>query len=75
MYQLAPIGPALDFTMKSGPNQTPQSLREQAERAFRLAAATTDASAHDALMLYGQELIAKAERIEGGPAKPDDPAS
>jgi hypothetical protein len=50
--------------MKNWPNDTPQSLRERADRAFRLASGTTDASAHDALMLYGQELLAEADRIE-----------
>jgi hypothetical protein len=50
--------------METCPHDTPQSLRERADRAFRLAGATADTSAHDALMLYGQELLAEAERIE-----------
>jgi hypothetical protein len=51
-------------------NDNPQAMRERAERAFRLASTTTDDSAHDALILYGQELLAEAERIE---AEPKDP--
>ena len=51
-------------------NDNPQAMRERAERAFRLASTTNDDSAHDALILYGQELLAEAERIE---AEPKDP--
>jgi len=58
--------------MEKLPNDSPKSLRERAERAFRLASATMDASAHDALMLYGQELLAEAERIESAPEQPQD---
>lgn len=58
--------------MNKWPNDSPKSLRERAERAFRLASATTDASAHDALMLYGHELMAEAERIEGAAEPPDE---
>jgi hypothetical protein len=60
--------------METWPNDTPQSLRERADRAFRRASSTTDASAHDALMLYGQELLAEAERIECGADEPDEAA-
>jgi hypothetical protein len=60
--------------MKDLPNDTPMSLRERADRAFRLASSTTDTSAHDALMLYGQELLAEAERIECGAEEPDESA-
>jgi hypothetical protein len=42
----------------------PLWLRKLAERAFRLASTTTDRSACEALTLYGQELLAKAEKIE-----------
>jgi hypothetical protein len=35
-----------------------------------LASGTTDASAHDALVLYGQEWLAEADRIEST-AEPD----
>ena len=55
-----------DPGMKNRPNDTPQALRERAEHAFRLAEGTTDTSAHDALLFYGQELLAEAERIESG---------
>jgi hypothetical protein len=34
-----------------------------AERARRLASETLDASVHDALTLYGQELLARAEKL------------
>jgi hypothetical protein len=60
--------------MEKLPHETVQTLREKAERAFRLAAATTDVSAHDALMLYGQELLAEVERIESVPEPPDESA-
>jgi len=44
--------------------QTPQKFRDDAERCFRLASTITDASAHDALMGYGRELLDRAERME-----------
>jgi hypothetical protein len=43
---------------------TPQLLREEAERNFRLAAATFDAAIHDALMACCQELLDRARRME-----------
>jgi hypothetical protein len=61
---LESFGLALESLMKSQPNDTPQSLRERADRAFRLAASTADAAAHHALLLYGQGLLAEADRIE-----------
>jgi hypothetical protein len=64
MYHAARRSRALESVMENWPDDTPQSLRERADRAFRLASGTTDASAHDALMLYGQELLAEADRIE-----------
>ncbi len=44
--------------------QTPQKLRDDAERCFRLANTINDARAHDALMEYGRELLDRAERVE-----------
>ena len=44
---------------KSG--DSPDALREKAERCFRLASGTTDERAHDALVAYGLELLEKAE--------------
>jgi hypothetical protein len=43
----------------TGPDDSPEHLR-----AFRLAETTLDTSARDALTLYGQELLARAEAIE-----------
>jgi len=43
---------------------TPQLLREEAERNFRLAVATLDAAVHDALMACCQELLDRARRME-----------
>jgi len=43
---------------------TPQSLRQKAEQAFRLASQTLDTAVHDALMLHSQELLSRAERME-----------
>jgi hypothetical protein len=39
-------------------------LREMAERAFQLASRATDQTARDALLFYGQELLAKAKKAE-----------
>jgi hypothetical protein len=44
-------------------NDTVQ-LREMAERAFQLASRATDQTARDALLFYGQELLAKAKKAE-----------
>jgi hypothetical protein len=44
--------------------QTPQKLRDDAERCFRLANTINDVRAHDALMEYGRELLDRAERME-----------
>ena len=46
---------------KSG--DTPDMLREKAERCFRLANATTDERAHDALVAYGDELLEEARAL------------
>ena len=45
-------------------NDDPERLRETAARALRLADQTEDTSAHDALALYGLELLARAAKIE-----------
>jgi hypothetical protein len=50
--------------MEDWPNSSPRSLREQAEKCFRLAQGTTDDRTHDALVTYGEELWARAERME-----------
>ena len=43
---------------------TPQLLREEAERHFRLAVVTFDAAIHDALMARCQEFLDRARRME-----------
>jgi len=68
MYRAGRRSRALESVMETWPNDTPRSLRERADREFRLASGTTDASAHDALVLYGQELLAEADRIENAAA-------
>jgi hypothetical protein len=47
---------------------TPQLLREEAERNFRLAVATFDAAIHDGLMACCQELLDRARRTESAAA-------
>lgn len=47
---------------KSG--DTPDKLREKAERCFRLAYGTTDEQARATLITYGDELLAKAKALE-----------
>ena len=54
----------LDFAMNNAVDNESVRLREMAERALRLASTTTDQAAHDALMLYAQELLAKVEKLE-----------
>jgi hypothetical protein len=49
--------------------QTPQKLRDDAERCFRLASTITDASAHDALIEYGRGLLDRAEGTEAAPRR------
>ncbi len=43
---------------------TPDLLRQEAERSFRLAVATLDAAIHDALVACCQELLDRAYAIE-----------
>ena len=43
---------------------TPDLLRQEAERSFRLAVATLDAAIHDALVACCQELLDRADEIE-----------
>ena len=43
---------------------TAPSLREEAERCFRLASKASDKRLRDELLAYGKELIERAERIE-----------
>jgi hypothetical protein len=50
--------------MEKLPSNNPKQLRDMAERAYRLASETRDVSVHDALTLYGQELLAHAEKLE-----------
>jgi hypothetical protein len=54
---------------------TPQLLREEAERNFRLALATFDAAIHDALMTCCQELLDRARRMESTAAGPSHPGA
>ena len=51
-------------TLRFMENRTPQALREQAERALRLASWTSDDEARDALNLYARELLAEAALLE-----------
>jgi hypothetical protein len=43
---------------------TPQWLRDEADRCFRLAAEVWDDKAQSALISYGRELEAEAEQME-----------
>jgi hypothetical protein len=43
---------------------TPEWLRQEAEKCFLLADKTIDEKAADALLTYGSELLARAERME-----------
>lgn len=54
-------------------NPTPELLREEAERNFRLAAATFDAAIHDALIACCQELLDRARKMETAARDPSDP--
>ena len=51
-------------------SDTPDRLRERAERCFRLAYGTTDEGVRDALVAYGRELVEKADAL-----LKDDPES
>ncbi len=50
--------------MLRAPLHTPQWFRQEAERCFDLVERIADQKASDALMTYGAELLAEAERIE-----------
>ena len=43
--------------------ETPDALREKAERCFRLAYGTTDRRVRDLLVAYGHELLEKAKAL------------
>jgi len=43
---------------------TPDWCRREAEKCFLLAEKVTDDKAADALLIYGSELLARAERME-----------
>lgn len=43
---------------------SPQSLRQDAERCFRLAANLSSQRDQDALLGFGRELVQRAERME-----------
>jgi hypothetical protein len=58
---------------KSG--DSPDRLREEAERCFRLANGTTDERAHDALVAYGHELLEKARALLSGDCNKDQAGS
>ena len=46
------------------PASTPQSLREESQRATRLAGGTTDEKAKAALLAYARELLERAAQLE-----------
>jgi hypothetical protein len=46
------------------PASTPQELREESQRAMRLAEGTTDEKAKTALLAYARELLEKAAQLE-----------
>jgi hypothetical protein len=48
---------------------SPDRLREEAERCFRLANEITDERAHDALIAYGHELLDEARALQGDSSK------
>jgi hypothetical protein len=50
--------------MPKKPASTPQELREESQRALRLAEGTTDEKAKAALHAYARELLDKAAQLE-----------
>jgi len=52
------------FSLSHMVDATPDLLRQEAERTFRLAVATLDAAIHDALVACCQELLDRADEIE-----------
>ncbi len=50
--------------MPKKPASTPQELREESQRALRLAEGTTDEKAKAALQAYARELSDKAAQLE-----------
>ena len=50
--------------MSDDPLHTPQWLREEAERCFRIAANLRSQKDQEALLEYGRELVKRAERME-----------
>jgi hypothetical protein len=50
------------------PASTPQSLREESQRATRLAGGTTDEKAKAALLAYARELLERAAQLEAAAA-------
>jgi hypothetical protein len=64
MCHLVQRRPAVGLGTAEEYSQTPQKLRDDAERCFRLANTINDARSHDALMEYGRELLDRAEKME-----------
>lgn len=54
--------------MPQNPASTPQSLREESQRATRLAGGTTDEKAKAALLAYARELLERAAQLEAAAA-------
>ena len=54
--------------MPQKPASTPQSLREESQRATRLAGGTTDEKAKAALLAYARELLERATQLEAAAA-------
>jgi hypothetical protein len=69
---LARCGPRSEIMMRLSADDaanaavldTSEWFRQEAEKCFRLPERTTDESAADALLTYGSELLARAERME-----------
>ena len=57
-------GDGLLICMIEESSNTPEKLRDRAERCTRLAAALTDARTIDALTRYARELLEEADRME-----------
>jgi hypothetical protein len=50
--------------MPPKPASTPQELRDESQRALRLAGGTTDEKAKAALLAYSRELLERAAQLE-----------
>jgi len=61
---IAEPSPPRVLLMPKKPASTPQELREESQRAMRLAEGTTDERAKAALHAYARELLDKAAQLE-----------